>query len=82
MINYTPEKFEAYPIDSIISSQGQKRKAKSMDDLKVALDQFFLKCEIGDTDLNYDARIRWLAWRADTGVIVATYKSMNIRIVL
>ena len=80
IINYTPNKFEAYSVDNIASSQGKKSHVKSMIDLKEALNQHFLLCKIGNIDLSYDARSRRLAWRADSGIVVATQFSIPHRI--
>jgi len=80
IINYTPTSFEVFSIDDVISSRGNKSEAKNDIDLKNAINEFFLQCEIGNTDLTYDARSRRLAWRSDTGIIVATQFSIPNRI--
>ncbi len=80
VLNYTPDLFEAYSIDSVVSSGGAKSRAKNSLDLKEALNDHFMVCKIGNTDLTYDARTRRLAWRSDSGVIVATQFSIPHRI--
>jgi len=80
VINYTPTGFSAYSIDSIITSKGDRKKAKGELNLKPTLTEFFLRCKIGDTDLSYDARTRKLVWRDTNGIRVATQFSIPRRV--
>jgi hypothetical protein len=80
VINYTPTGFEAYSIDSILASKGERASAQDGQSLKKVLGEYFLECKIGNTDLVYDPRARKLAWRASTGVRVATQFSIPHRI--
>jgi hypothetical protein len=79
-INYTPDGFNAYSIDSILASKGDKRKAKDEIDLKQALGDYFLKCRIGNTDLKYNPMRRILTWRADQGLTVSSQFTIPHRI--
>jgi hypothetical protein len=79
-INYTPNNFYAYSIDSVLGSRGEETDAKNKMTLKDALSQHFLHCRIGNMDLRYDPRTRRLVWRDNGGAVVATQFSIPHRI--
>lgn len=79
-VNYTPISFDAYSIDSVIASQGEKARAKDGLPLAVALGDYFIRCKIGNTELRYDARARRLYWRDINGLLVAVQFSIPQRI--
>lgn len=79
-INYTPTVFEAYSIDNILASRGIKAQAKGGLPLQDALNHYFIRCKIGNTDLRYDARLRRLYWRDMNGLVVAVQFSIPNRI--
>jgi hypothetical protein len=80
VVNYTPSGLYAYPIDSVLESRGVRSKARGGTSLNEALGDYFLQCKIGDTNLAYDARRRRLAWRSQTGEMVATQFSVPQRL--
>ncbi len=82
VLNYTPNEFQAYTLDDVIKSQGLKSKTLKGFDLSEFLNNTYLDCLIGDTDLNYDARARMLTWRAMSGEIVATEFSVDNRLAI
>ena len=79
-LNYTENSFEAFSIDEILSSQGVRKNAKRVIDVKDALSRHFLRCEIGNTELSYDARRRFLSWRSMSGSVVAAQFTIPNRI--
>ena len=79
-INYTPTSFDAYSIDSILACRGIKADAKGAITLQDALNQYFIRCKIGNTDLRYDARSRRLYWRDVNGLLVAVQFSIPERV--
>lgn len=80
MINYTPYGYYAYPIDDVIRVKGVKNEKKPGIPLQDYLGNEFLGCQIGDTELYYNARRRKLIWRSRSGEIVATQFSIGRRI--
>lgn len=79
-INYTEEDIEAFSIDSVLRSKGNRSEAKDVIPVANALTDYFLQCKIGSTDLAYDANARQLRWRATSGVTVATQFSIPHRL--
>lgn len=79
-INYTENAIEAYSIDSVLRSRGNRSDAKDVLSLADALTEHFLKCKVGSTDLAYDPVARQLRWRAISGVTVATQFSIPHRL--
>ena len=80
IFNYTAKVFEAFSIDSVLSSKGKRSAAGDPLRLEDALTEYFLQCKIGNADIVYDARTRRLSWRDVHGVLVATQFSIPKRI--
>lgn len=78
-VNYTPEAFYAYSIDSVLRSQGKEADARNRIALKDVLTKHFLNCRIGNMDLRYDPKARRLTWRDINGAVVATQFSIPHR---
>ena len=80
VINYTPREFQAYTIDSVISSKGSKKKRK-IETIPLAdfLSNDFLNCHVGDINLKYNAKKRQLIWKALNGEIVAVNFTLGKR---
>ncbi|PTQ84870.1 hypothetical protein [Nitrosomonas ureae] len=79
-INYTEQSIEAMSIDNVLRSRGARRNVKEVLPLAEALNQYFLQCKVGSTDLAYDPIARQLRWRATSGVTVATQFSIPHRL--
>jgi hypothetical protein len=79
-VNYTPQGFYAYSIDSVLGSRGAEADAENRLTLQEALTEHFLDCRIGDMDLRYNPATRHLTWRDLSGAIVATKFSIPNRI--
>ena len=78
-IDYRPEGFEAFSVDSVLSSRGKRSNAGRGIPLQDALSDYFLKCKIGNTDLRYDTRSRRLYWRDTNGLLVGVQFSVPHR---
>lgn len=80
VLNYTPYEYLAYDIDSVIASRGKNTKILDAKNIVDFLGYNFLNCEVGDTDLRYDAINRHLKWRTVDGISVATKFSIPNRL--
>jgi len=78
VLNYTEDAYETFSIDEVVKARG-KKPDKGLT-LQKTLSDYFLECKIGDTELEYDARLRRLAWRASAGIRVAAQFSIPYRI--
>jgi hypothetical protein len=78
-VNYTPDAFYAYSIDSVLRSHGRETDARNKLALRDALTKHFLDCRIGNMDLRYDPKARKLTWRDVSGAVVATQFSIPHR---
>jgi hypothetical protein len=72
VMNYTPENIEAILLDDVIAARGNRTDVKHVLSLSSFLNDLFLSCSIGDTDLYYDAVWKRLTWRAMDDELVAT----------
>ncbi len=72
VINYTQKGFQAILIDDAIKSKGKYSENVGTVPLERFLDENFVACLIGDTDLKYDAISRKLFWRSMNGQVVCT----------
>jgi hypothetical protein len=79
VIDYRPDGFSAYRIEDVIRARGTKTLAVGMVSLQTFLNEAFLGCVIGDSDLKYDRDERLLIWRTRDGVIVATQFAVGSR---
>jgi len=79
VINYTDKGFQAILIDDAIKSKGKYSEKMGNVPLERFLDENFIACLVGDTDLKYDARARKLFWRSMNGQRVCTNFSTNHR---
>jgi len=79
-INYTPTSFEAFSIDSVLSSRGVRMNARGAIPLQEALSEYFIQCKVGNTELRYDARQRRLYWRDNNGLVVGVQFSIPQRV--
>ncbi|WP_298893447.1 J domain-containing protein [uncultured Psychroserpens sp.] len=82
VLNFEPDKYEAFELDFILNNKGKKPneyESRSVDDF---LGNEFLNCDIGDSDLLYDARRRLLKWRSQEGLVVGTKFSIPQRLAL
>lgn len=79
VINYTHKGFQAILIDDAIKSKGKYSEKVIFTPLERFLDEYFIACLIGDTELKYDARSRKLFWRSMNGQKVCTNFSTNHR---
>lgn len=79
-IDYRPDVFEAFSIDSVLASHGKRSNANNGITLQKALTDYFLVCKIGNTDLRYDTRARRLYWRDKNGLLVGVQFSVPHRI--
>lgn len=80
VLNFTPTKFEAIDLDTIISSRGKRNDKIVVKPLDEFIGSDFLDCKVGDVDLRYNAISRKLIWRAQSGEVVATRFSIPSRI--
>jgi len=80
VLNFEPEDYEVYTLDSILKSGGKKPSEQKVKNIAEFLGTDFLDCIIGDTDLKYDARRRILRWRSMEGITVATKFSIPHRL--
>lgn len=78
VINYTEEGFETYDLDDVLREDGIK--PDNMLPLKDLLGKKFLECEIGDSDLFYDAVKKKLIWYDIHKKYVETKFNMNRRL--
>jgi hypothetical protein len=79
VLNYTPDSFQAFLLDDVIRAKGIFNDRLNKIPLDKFLGDFFLNCDVGDTDLTYDARSRKLIWRTRNGEIVGTKFSIPKR---
>ena len=82
ILNFEPDVYEAYNLDSILKSGGKKPNSKHSKTIAEFFKTDFLDCFVGDTDLGYDARKRILKWRTIEGISVATKFSIPHRIAI
>jgi len=80
ILNFEPDNYDVYSIDSILKSRGKRPINEKQKNLRDLLTNDFLECKIGDADLQYDAVKRLLIWRSIKGVKVATKFSIPHRI--
>ncbi|MBK8786096.1 MAG: hypothetical protein IPN43_06245 [Chitinophagaceae bacterium] len=78
VINYTQEKYEAYSLDQVFSSQGSKPSRAKL--LQTMLGADFIDCTIGDSDLFYDAVKKSLTWLNNDNMYVSTKFNLNRRL--
>lgn len=82
VLNFEPESYEVYNLDSIIKSQGKKPNHKSIKNIADFFKDDFMECFVGDTSLGYDARKRILKWKTTEGITVGTKFSIPHRIAI
>jgi hypothetical protein len=72
IVNYSPERFEAISLDEVlrVARSGQGRLTGK--DLAGYLVEDFFPCQVGDTELSFDARRQVLRWRAMNDELVST----------
>jgi hypothetical protein len=80
VLNYADSEFSAFSLDDVIGAGGDLHRITSAPSLSNYLGGAFLECDIGDTDLRYDATKRTLIWRAINGEMIATRFSLKHRI--
>jgi hypothetical protein len=80
VLNYTPESFEAYHLDDVIGSRGNKTANTVAQPLAKLLGHDFPDCNVGETELFYDAIAKKLVWKDYRGDIVATQFLVKHRI--
>jgi hypothetical protein len=80
VLNFTRGSYEAYDLDTVISSRGRRPQTDSHIDLIEFLGGNFLDCVVGDVDLNYDSRNRKLTWFTMQGEYVTTKFSIPEKI--
>jgi len=80
VLNYTPTTIEAFRLDDVIRSGGDRSQAATT---STTLSQFlggeFLLCRVGDLYLAYDARNRILTWQTMSGEFVSVPFSLRSR---
>jgi hypothetical protein len=82
ILNFSPTEFQAFSLDDIILSRGKYNASINSSTLSDFLGNDFLNCNIGDTDLMYDAKSKLLIWRTILGEIIATKFKIKNRIKL
>jgi len=65
-LSYEPDGVKVFSIDDVMSDG--RRSGKTFTDFFL---DGYLACEVGDSDLQYDAKARTLRWRDDQGMKVA-----------
>ncbi len=80
VLNYRSDQFQAFLIDEVIRSRGNYSGNLTFFPLEEFLGKLFLDCEVGDNDLNYNARARKLIWRTLVGEIVSVKFSIPQRL--
>lgn len=80
VLSYSERGFAAISLDEVISARGSLRRAPRGTPLQEYLGREYLDCEIGDTDLFYEARQRRLRWRSMEGEVVAVPFGIRHRI--
>jgi len=80
VLNYTPTAIEAFRLDNVISSGGNRSKATAHMSLAQFLGGEFLLCRVGDLYLAYDASNRILTWQNMNGEFVSVQFSLRSRI--
>lgn len=82
VLNYTPNAFQAFSLDDVIKARGIFSDDLYQVPLEEFLGKLFLNCDVGDNDLNYDARSRKLIWRTRSGEIVGTKFTIPARFMI
>lgn len=80
VLNYTPTEIEAFGLDDVIRSQGNRSRARAPIALSRFLTDEFLACRVGDLHLEYDPRNRILTWQNMSGEFVSIHFSVRSRI--
>jgi len=82
ILNFTPEIYETFNIDTILKYQGKKPEGLDNKNIAEFLGDDFLECLVGDADLAYDAKKKLLKWRTMEGMIVGTKFGINHRLTI
>jgi hypothetical protein len=71
VVEYSQSKVTTISRDDVVASRGNVRDTHR-ETLAHTLGKRFIECEIGDTELSYDATRAQLVWRATSGEVVGT----------
>lgn len=82
VLNYAPDKYEAFDLDFIFENRGKKPSKYASKTITDYLGAEFLNCVVGDSELMYDPRKRILRWRSINGLTVATKFSIPHRLTI
>jgi len=72
VVNYTSTGFNAYALDDVIRSRGNRSSGVQPLALADYLGNHFLMCLVGDDELSYNARTKTLVWKDDSGEMIST----------
>ncbi|TBO44471.1 hypothetical protein [Pedobacter kyonggii] len=65
VLNFTDREYQAFDLDTVIAAKGNKPAAEKSSSLESFLGQDFLDCIVGDVNLSYDSKLRWLTMNGE-----------------
>jgi len=80
VIDFRSGSIDVYTLDAIVRSRGVRGDGSNAESLGSFLGTRYLNCDVGDTELAYDAKRRQLMWTSMGGRRVATSFSVGERI--
>lgn len=80
VIDFRPDAIEVHTLDAIVRSGGTRVDSSAGEALETFLGSRYLNCEVGDTELIYDAKRRQLRWTSMNGRRVATSFAVGERV--